>query len=568
MRFKPLQSAPILTSLLMLGPILAGLAGVLLPAFGWLPVLGGARFTLDPIVDLLATPGLGKSVALSLASGLVTTLCAMLMVIGLLSAWSDTRLFRWIMRLLSPLLSIPHAATALGFAFLFAPSGWMVRMVSPGLSGWERPPDWFFPHDPLGLAMITGLAIKELPFLLLVSLAALPQIEPRRMQDLARSLGYGTVIGWLYAVWPRLYRQIRLPIFAVIAYASSVVDVALILGPTNPPPLAVQLVQWMSDPDLAMRFLASAGAILQLLVTVAALGLWWTGEKLAGALLARLMASGRRFRRDDWARRLAAFVSLTAVATMVLSLVGLVLWSVAGLWRYPDALPQSLSLKTWLRQAPMLLEPLSNAILIGVLATFLGIAMTLLALEAESRQGKRAGGRGPGLRGMLYLPLIVPQVAFLFGLQLIFLLADSAYSLGAMVFVHLIFTLPYIFLSLSDPWQALDPRFGQMAASLGRSPWGIFWCLRLPLLLRPILTASAVGFAVSIGQYLPTLLIGGGRWETITTEAVALSAGGNRRLIGLYALMQMLLPFVGFLVAIGLPALLYRRRRGMMPTEG
>ena len=90
MRFKPLQSAPILTSLLMLGPILAGLAGVLLPAFGWLPVLGGARFTLDPIVDLLATPGLGKSVALSLASGLVTTLCAMLMVIGLLSAWSDT----------------------------------------------------------------------------------------------------------------------------------------------------------------------------------------------------------------------------------------------------------------------------------------------------------------------------------------------------------------------------------------------------------------------------------------------------------------------------------------------
>ena len=41
-----------------------------------------------------------------------------------------------------------------------------------------------------------------------------------------------------------------------------------------------------------------------------------------------------------------------------------------------------------------------------------------------------------------------------------------------------------------------------------------------------ILTAAAVGFAVSVGQYLPTLLIGAGRLPTITTEAVALASGG------------------------------------------
>ncbi len=46
------------------------------------------------------------------------------------------------------------------------------------------------------------------------------------------------------------------------------------------------------------------------------------------------------------------------------------------------------------------------------------------------------------------------------------------------------------------------------------------------------LTALAVGFAVSIGQYLPTLLLGWGRVPTITTEAVALSSGGDRRIDG------------------------------------
>ena len=350
MRFRPLHSAPMLTSLLMLGPVLAGLLGALLPAFGWLPVLGGDSLTLEPVRTLLATPGLARSIALSLASGLLATLLATLMVIGLLSAWSGTRLFRWMVRLISPLLSIPHAATALGFAFLLAPSGWIVRMISPELTGWSRPPDWFFPHDPYGLAMIAGLTIKELPFLLLVSLAALPQIEPRRTQNLVRSLGYGPMVGWLHAVWPRLYRQIRLPIFAVIAYASSVVDVALILGPTNPPPLAVQLVRWMSDPDLSMRFLASAGAILQLLVTLAALGIWWGGERMASRLLGCLVQSGLRFQRDEWARRLAASLNIAAVLLMLLSLGGLVLWSFAGFWRFPDAVPVSLSLNTWMRQ--------------------------------------------------------------------------------------------------------------------------------------------------------------------------------------------------------------------------
>nr|WP_321462268.1 ABC transporter permease subunit [uncultured Cohaesibacter sp.] len=564
MRLSPLHHAPLLTSLLMLGPVLAGLCGVLFPALGWLPVLGGESWSLDPFRALLATPGLWRSVALSLASGLLTTLLAMAMVIGLLGAWSGTRLFRWMVRLISPLLSIPHAAAALGFAFLFAPSGWLVRMLSPELTGWTRPPDWFFPHDPYGLAMIAGLTIKELPFLLLVSLAALPQTEPRRTLELARSLGYGPMMGWLHAVWPRLYRQIRLPIFAVIAYASSVVDVALILGPTNPPPLAVQLLRWMSDPDLSMRFLASAGAILQLLVTLLALAIWWAGEKIAGRLLSCLSQTGRRFQGDDWLRRLIAIAVGAAVAVMLVGLAGLSMWSFAGFWRFPDALPQSLTLKTWRSQWSMLLEPLANACLIAGLATMIAIALTLATLQARTSLGRRTTARLSMI--LLYLPLIIPQVAFLFGLQLILLAMGASYMLWAMVFGHLIFTLPYCMLSLSDPWHALDPRYGQMAASLGHRSGGIFWRVRLPLLLRPVLTAAAVGFAVSIGQYLPTLLIGGGRWETITTEAVALSAGGNRRLIGLYALMQMLLPFAGFLVAILLPALIYKRRRGMRPA--
>ena len=79
--------------------------------------------------------------------------------------------------------------------------------------------------------------------------------------------------------------------------------------------------------------------------------------------------------------------------------------------------------------------------------------------------------------------------------------------------------------------------------------------------------AMAVGFAVSVGLYLPTLLIGGGRWPTVTTEAVALAAGGDRRVIGATALIQALLPFVGFAAALLVPAFLFRNRRAMRTGE-
>jgi putative thiamine transport system permease protein len=84
------------------------------------------------------------------------------------------------------------------------------------------------------------------------------------------------------------------------------------------------------------------------------------------------------------------------------------------------------------------------------------------------------------------------------------------------------------------------------------------------MLLAPLLTALAVGVAVSVGQYLPTLMLGGGRVETLTTEAVALSSGGDRRLIGATALLQMALPAMGFALALALPRLIFRNRRAML----
>ena len=145
-----IRIAPRLVVALMALPVAAGLAGAMLPAFGYFPALGGMAFSLDPWRDLLAWPGLAKAVRLSLVTGLGATLLSLAITLLIVAAWQGTRSFRVVTSLLAPLLSLPHAAAAFGLAFLIAPSGWIARAVSPWATGWDRPPDLLIVHDQAG----------------------------------------------------------------------------------------------------------------------------------------------------------------------------------------------------------------------------------------------------------------------------------------------------------------------------------------------------------------------------------------------------------------------------------
>ena len=561
--------APGLTLLVLVGPLVFGLVFTVLPAFGILPALGGSEATLQPFRDFAAQPGIWRSSALSLGSALVTTAISLAFVVVFLAATAGTRMLARVQGLISPLLAVPHAAVAFGLAFLIVPSGFLSRLVSPWATGWERPPDALIVNDPLGLAMIAGLTLKEVPFLLLVALAALPQLRVVETRRVAASLGHSPGSGFTIAVWPRLYRQIRLAVFAVIAYASSVVDVALILGPQLPPTLAVRLLEWMQDPDLSARYLASAGAVLQLAVTLAALGLWWVGEWIGGAVLRIYAASGRRGRlRFGGALRGLSVGAMASIALVTFAgLAVLFVWSLSGPWRFPNALPNSFTVDGWTRALPRAVDPLTTTIVCGLIATLIATVLTLGCLERERAvtggAASRVGTLASRALPLVYLPLLVPQIAFLFGFQVLLVILDGVGTMAALVLAHLVFVLPYVFLSLSDPWRAMDGRYDLAAASLGASRAKALWRVRLPMLARAIGVAAAVGFAVSVGQYLPTVLAGGGRLPTITTEAVQLASGGNRRTVAVYAFLQTMLPFLGFLLVALVPAILYRGRRGL-----
>jgi putative thiamine transport system permease protein len=114
---------------------------------------------------------------------------------------------------------------------------------------------------------------------------------------------------------------------------------------------------------------------------------------------------------------------------------------------------------------------------------------------------------------------------------------------------HLTPTLAYVMILLSGPYRAFDGRYLQAARALRASPASALFRVKLPLLKSPLLTAAAVGFAVSIVQYVPAQLIAAGRYATLPMEAVTLSSGGSRPLTAAYALALTLPPLMAFLLA-------------------
>lgn len=552
---------PPATLFVFLAPVLVGLAGTLLPAFGYLPAIGADELSLAPWRSLFDWPGFGSALRLTLGIGVMSSLLSLAGAVALVATLSGTRWFGRVQAALTPLLATPHAAIALGLAFLLAPSGWIVRLISPELTGWTRPPgDLVTIRDPYGLSLVAGLTTKEIPYLAIALTAALGQVPAHRLIACARAMGYTRGTAWLKLVLPQLWPQIRLPFYAVVAYSLSVVDQALVLGPGHPPPLAVLAVRWFSDYDLQQYLPAAAAGMLQFGLVIAGLLLCRLVEFGLGRAGRFWLERGKRSGAGDWLLPFAAVPAAAVLVAGLLGLVALALWSFAASWPFSAALPLGWSLSAWMGAGERLQANLTTTAILAAASTSIALVLCLGCLEQESRQVRKPGN---GVLWLLYVPLLVPQIAFLFGLQVALVKLRLDGTLLAVIWAHLVFVLPYVFLSLADPWRALDPRLARSAASLGASPARIFFRVKLPILLRPLLVAAAVGVAVSVAQYLATVFAGAGRIATITTEALTLASGADRATIGVLGFTQTILPLLCYGLALTLPRIVFRHRRGL-----
>ncbi|WP_394151425.1 ABC transporter permease [Vibrio maritimus] len=534
-------------------PTIPGLAGVVVASLGYIPPLNLNEFSVTGFTDVFAWQGVEKSIALTLTTAIVSSYFACFLAFAIIAASWNSRWWKKIELALSPLLALPHVAFAIGFAFLFSPTGFGARALVElfGVSSQSGLSDapWLV-KDPYGIGLTLMLAIKEVPFLLLMSIPILRQLKVCESLKIASSLGYSEAAAWWKIILPQWFAKIRFPMLAVIAYSLSVVDVALIIGPTNPPTFAVLVWQWFNDPDLNLLPRASAGAVILFVIATLLIGLARLIEFVVVKYANQWQYSGR------YAIRLPGKSLFIVIAGIVTSMVPLtIIWTFAQRWRFPDLLPSRYTMRFWEYEWEGMTSVISQSLTIAIISASIALILAIVGHEYRSKYRLQIPGY------VIAIPMLLPQLSILFGLQVATLILNHNAYLFWVCWSHVFFAFPFVYLSLDGPWRGFNDQLTKASMSLGKSPLYTWFHIKLPLLLPAIIFAWAIGISVSLAQYLPTLVLGAGRIATITTEAVALSSGFDRRVTAIYALFQALLPLLFFTIAVLVNRLHTRYRR-------
>jgi putative thiamine transport system permease protein len=515
-------------ALLFLVPLCLSLA-LLLPSL----------LNAEAMQAFLQHPQFAGAFRLTLLTGCVSTIIAITLAIVTVA---QTR--RFILQQASVFLSLPHLALAMGFGFMIAPTGVLARLIATLITGWTAPPLWQTTQDPHGFALIAALVLKETPFLVWAMSNILQQEELQlrfaREAAIAQSLGHGARSIFLRLVLPQILPRVMWPIIAVFTYGMTVVDMALVIGPTQPPTLAQLLWTDLNDGEVLTNQQGASGTLLLSAMVAALLGIFFAARRSITPLVRRWMTCSPKPENSSPIGFGFLWPSFGVIYTVVV--MALLLQSVSALWPFPKLLAQVFTATAWL-QLFQDFSPVATSLTMALISVGLASVVVVVWLETQAAKWDRIALIGATL--MLCLPAVLVAL----GQYRLLLWVGATGTLAGLIFAHVLPVTAYIFVMLHGPYRAFDPRWQAAGQGLGAAPLKFLLTVKWPMLKAPLLSALAIGFAVSIQQFVSAQLASAGRFSTLPMEAVTLSSGGNRALIAAYALMLMALPLLAFLLA-------------------
>ena len=530
----------IFLGILIIIPIIFGFIGFFLPSFGYFPILGKSEFNLNYFYISFNIAGISKSIILSLFTGLGSTLLALFFSQVILLYFFKTRAYNYIKIIISPLIALPHITMAIGLIFLFSPSGLFFRLFSPWLTGFDRPPNFFIIPDEYGFFLILGLILKEIPFFILVSLSAIQQFSARQIFDLGKSLQNSNFSSWCILIFPLIYKKIRLVIFIVIAFTASVVDMSLILAPSTPSTLAIRILRIYQSSDIDSFFIASNLALIQLLIIIILLLSWMILEKIVRHKLFFIFFMKILSFKIFFLKNLIFASGAILFSLSVLGIFSSLLWGFSKNWYFPSFFPNSIDIDTFINFYNENKFIVFISIFISVVVSFLSSLLTIIWVELmDILKMKKLY-----LEWIIFIPLFIPQISFLIGLQSFIILFNFDSFLIPLIIIQLFYVIPYSFIILAPSLREIKKDIIRVAASLGKNRFHRLVQIKLPIIMSSFLTSFAIGMLVSFSLYVPVYFIGAGRVTTLTVEALNLALSGSRQDLGVATFFQIIIPIL------------------------
>ncbi|MFO7742890.1 MAG: ABC transporter permease [Anaerolineae bacterium] len=215
----------------------------------------------------------------------------------------------------------------------------------------------------------------------------------------------------------------------------------------------------------------------------------------------------RRRRRGRWLNRLLTAHGVLGYLFLYAPIVILVIFSFNAS-RYASSAWRGFTLRWYgvLFRNKAIGAALRNTLIVAGASTLISTVfgtMVALAMERYEFWGKL------GVDGVLYLPIIIPDIAMAVMLLLFFVLTRVSLGLVTIIISHVAFNISFVAVVVRARLAYFDVTLEEAAQDLYANQWQTFRRVTFPLILPGILGGALLAFTLSIDDFVITFFTAG-----------------------------------------------------------
>ncbi len=171
----------------------------------------------------------------------------------------------------------------------------------------------------------------------------------------------------------------------------------------------------------------------------------------------------------------------------------------------------------------MILQSFRNTLLIAIIATIIAtIIGTFAAIGIFSmKKFKRELFLNTN-----YLPVLNPDIVTAISLMVLFNIVKIKFGFSTLLLSHIVFTVPYIVLSVLPKLKQMDPYLIEAAMDLGAKPSYILRKVIFPSIMPGIISGALLGFTLSLDDFVISFFNTGNGFNTLSITVFSMAKKG------------------------------------------
>ncbi|NLW52715.1 MAG: ABC transporter permease [Tissierellia bacterium] len=169
------------------------------------------------------------------------------------------------------------------------------------------------------------------------------------------------------------------------------------------------------------------------------------------------------------------------------------------------------------------LEALYNTLTIAVVATIVSTIVGTLAAVGFMEYSKN---KRKILLSINEIPVLNPDIVIGIGLMVLFTALNIEFGMLTLIIAHIVFTTPYVVLSVLPKLKMMDRNLSEAAMDLGATPMQTLFKVIIPEIKQGIIAGAMMAFTLSIDDFVISFFTKGKGLNTISTTVFSMARRG------------------------------------------